>query len=190
MNYSIKPEEHELREARQVIDAALESSKHVLDKEESLNIHLGHGGKTEVGSFGVFGEALDSENGRIYFNTSGNNWKQNLNDLTIDIYGQTWFYEKQESLEFIWQQFLAAITGLLLIDQVSEGREPDYKGLKEEWREKKENLSEQISLEYQESFSWQLKLLLGRKLVEDRSLEDFPELKRSDVIDTGDKVFL
>lgn len=190
MNYSIKPEEHELREARQVIETAIETCRHTLEKEESLHIHLGHAEKDEVGEFGVFGEASNSENGRIYFNTSAENWKQNLNDLTLDIYGQTWFYEKNDNHEFVWQQLLADITGLLLIEQVSEGREPDYNGLEEEWKQKKENLSEQLSTGSRENFSWQLKLILGRKLLDNHELEDLPDLKRSDVIEAGDEAFL
>lgn len=189
MEYSIKPEEHELREARQVVEAAIESSRYVLEKEKSLNFHLGHTGKDEVGGFGVFGNAQSSENARIFFNTSVDGWKQNLNDLTIDVYGQSWFYEKAENMEFIWQQFLASTTGLLLLEQVSDGREPDYNGLEDEWSEKKQNLSDQLSVEKQENFSWQLKLILGQKLLEDHDLEDFPKLKRSDVIEAGDELF-
>lgn len=190
MNYSIKPEEHEIQQARQVVETAIESTMYVLEKEKSFTVHLGHAEKEEVGDFGVFGKARDSENGQIFFNTSADDWKQNLNDLTIDIYGQAWFYEKEENHEFVWQQLLANTTGLLLIDQISEGREPNYNGLQEEWSEKKENLSEQLSFDKQDNFSWQLKLILGRKLLDDHELNDFPELKRSDVIEAGDETFL
>jgi len=190
MNYSIKPEKHELEQARQLVETAIDSCKYTLDKKEPLKIHLGHAEKQQVGEFGVFGKARDSKNGQIFFNSSSDNWKQNINDLAIDIYGQTWFYENIENHMFIWQQFLANTTGLLLLDQISDGREPDYKGLKEEWNEKKQDLSEQLSLEQQENFSWQLKVILGRKLLDNYDLTDFPNLKRSDVIDAGDKTFL
>lgn len=190
MNYSIKPEEHELREALQVVKGALESCRHTLEKDENLSIHLGYAERSETGEFGAFGSAKSSESARILFNTSVDNWKQNLNDLTIDIYGQAWFYEKAESIEFVWQQVLAATTGLLLINRISEGREPNYNGLQEEWRQKKEELSEQLSLENRDSFSWQLKLILGKELLEDNELKDFPGLKRSDVLEAGDDAFL
>lgn len=188
MNYSIKPEEHELQQARQVVETAIESSRHTLDKQQPFTLHLGHADKAEVGNFGVFGEARGSENGQIYFNTSVDGWKQNLNDLAIDIYGQSWFYEKEKNHEFVWQQLLANTTGLLLIDQISEGREPDYNGLEDEWNEKKEELSEQL-INSRENFSWQLKLILGRKLLDKHNLKEFPDLKRSDVIEAGDEVF-
>lgn len=190
MSHSIKPEEHELQQARQVIETAIESSQYVLKKDKAFTVHLGHAEKDDVGDFGVYGKARDSENGRIFFNTSVENWKQNLNELTVDIYGQAWFYEKEDNQEFVWQEFLANTTGLLLIDEISEGREPDYKSLKEEWNEKKESLSEQISFENQDNFSWQLKLILGRKLLDEYELEDFPELNRSDVVEAGDETFL
>lgn len=190
MNYSIKPEKYELQQAQQIIETAIESSKNILEKEEPFTVHLGHATEEEVGNFGVFGKSKNSENGQIHFNSSIDNWKQNLNDLTIDIYGQAWFYEKEENHEFIWQQLLANTTGLLLIDQISEGREPDYNSLQEEWSEKKENLSEQLSIENQENFSWQLKLKLGRKLLDEYELNEFPELNRSDVVEAGDETFL
>lgn len=189
MNYSIKPEEHELQQARQIVETAIESCRHVLEKEDNLKIHLGHAEKTEVGKFGVFGKALDSENSQIYFNTSVEGWKENLNELVIDVYGQSWFYENVENHEFVWQQVLVNTTGLLLIDKISESREPDYKGLEEEWKEKKEGLSDQL-IDSRDNTSWQLKLLLGRKLLDEYELEELPELKRSDVIDAGDKTFL
>lgn len=189
MNYSIKPEEHELRQARQIVETAIESSKHVLEKEDSLTLNLGHVSKDAVGSFGVFGEARTSESGNIHFNTSVENWKQNLNDLTLDIYGQSWFYEKNKP-EFVWQQMLANITGLLLIDQVSDGREPNYNGLEDEWRDKKDEVSEKLSYEKQENFSWELKLLLGRKLLDSYDLSELSDLNRSDVIEAGDETFL
>lgn len=190
MNYSIKPEQHELQQAQQVVETAIESSKHMLEKEESFTVHLGHAADEDVGEFGAFGEARDVKNGRAYFNTSVDGWKQNLNDLVIDIYGQAWFYEKQDNHEFVWQQLLANTTGLLLIDQISESRDPDYNGLNEEWSQKKENLSEELSFENQETFSWQLKLILGRKLLDTHELEELPELNRSDIIDAGDNAFL
>lgn len=189
MSYSIKPEEHELQQAQQVVETAIESCRHTLEKEQRFTLHLGHADKTEVGDFGVFGEARGSENGQIYFNTSIDGWKQNLNDLTIDIYGQAWFYEKEENHEFIWQELLANTTGLLLIDHISEGREPDHNSLEEEWSEKKEDLSEQL-INSRENFSWQLKLIIGRKLLENYEFEDLPELNRSDIIEAGDETFL
>jgi hypothetical protein len=101
MNHSIKPEEHELQQARQIVETAIESSKYTLDKQKPFTLHLGHAERDEVGDFGVFGKARDSENGQIFFNTSKDGWKQNLNDLTIDIYGQAWFYENKENHEFV-----------------------------------------------------------------------------------------
>lgn len=189
MKYSIKPEKHELQQAHQVVEKSIESSKHALQKEQPLRIHLGYAEKEEVGDFGVFGEATDSKNGRIYFNTSKDTWKQNLTELTIDIYGQAWFYEKIDKLEFVWQQLLAETTGLLLLDKISEGREPDYNGLQGEWKQKKENLSEEIA-SGNKAYSWQLKLIVGRKLLDDYDLEDLPTLNKSDLIEAGDKAFL
>lgn len=188
MSYSIKPEDHELSQARQVVENTIDSVKYTLEKEKALSLHLGHASKAETGEFGAFGHAENSENARLMFNTSSDNWKESLKELTVDVYGQAWFYENEDNHEFVWQQLLASITGLLLIEKVSNGREPDYNGLQEEWSEKKENLSEQL-VKSPENFSWQLKLILGRKLLEEHELEDFPDLKRSNVIEAGDEAF-
>jgi hypothetical protein len=115
-------------------------------------------------------------------------WKDNLEDLTADVYGQSWFYEKSE-INFKWQQMLASITGLMLIEEISESKQIDLEEFREEWAENKTEISEQVSIENPVNISWQLKTAIGRKLLEEHELEDFPELKRSDVLEAGDALF-
>lgn len=189
MSYEIRPKAHELREARQAIEGMLESAKYVLEKEERLSINLGYVDEEATGDLGVFGTARSSESAEIYFNTDIDGWKDNLEELVLDVYGQAFFYENSE-INFNWQQLLASVTGLMLIENVSGEKEFEREGLEVEWRDKKDSLSEQISMENQQSFSWQLKTVLGRELLEEYSLEDLPDLKKSDVIGAGDQVFL
>lgn len=188
MEYSISPEEHELRQARQIVEKTLESCSYVLEKEEELKVNLGHAEKEEARDYGVFGTARTSDSARIYFNPDTDGWKDNLEDLVADVFGQAWFYENSDT-ELKWQQLLASITGLMVIEKISEPREVERTGLKEEWAEKKTGLSERVSIENQEDLSWQLKTLIGRKLLEEYKLEDLPGLNRSDVLDAGDSVF-
>ena len=187
MNYSIKPEEHELREAKQTVEKALEGAKYVLHKKEDLEINLGYASIEEVDEFGVFGSAVSPEEIEIFFNSDVDSWKDNLEDLAADLYGQTWFYENSE-FNFVWQQVLASTTGLIVIEKVSEEKEFEIQEFKGEWAEKKTKISQEIS-KAGENLSWQLKLGIGHKLLEEHELEDFPDLNRSDVLEAGDKLF-
>jgi hypothetical protein len=188
MNYSIKPEEHELREARETVEKIIESCKYVLEREEHLTVNLGYADREDAGEFGVFGAAETLGSATIYFNAEVDGWKDNLEDLAADVYGQSWFYENSE-VNFRWQQLLASVTGLMLIDEISRQREVDIEEFREEWAEKKTEISEKISPEKPEDLSWQLKAAIGRKLLEDHELEEFPELKRTDVLEAGDALF-
>jgi hypothetical protein len=188
MTYSIKPEKHELREARETVEKIISSCKYILEKDEDLSINLGYADKEETGEFGVFGTAKTSESAQIYFNTDVDDWRENLEDMAADVYGQTCFYENSE-VNFNWQRALASITGLMLIEEISEPREIDVEELQEEWAEKKTRISDKVSAENRGNLSWQLKLAIGRELTENHDLEDLPDLNRSDVLEAGDSLF-
>ena len=185
MEYSIRPEEHELREARQVVERILESCAYVIEKNEGIKVSLGF---AETEDFGAIGNATGSERVDIYFDSDVDGWEDNLEDVVADVYGQAYFYENSE-VNFQWQQILASITGLMVIEKMSEPREVEKEDLKEEWAEKKTNISDEADMGSRDILSWQLKALIGRKLLEDYELEDFPELKRSDVLEAGDALF-
>lgn len=188
MEYSIKPEKHELREAREIVEKIIESCKYVLEKEENLSVNLGYANRSETGEFGAFGAAETPKSATIYFNAQVDGWKDNLEDLSADVYGQSWFYENSE-INFKWQQALASVTGLMLIEQISEQKEIEIEALQEEWAEKKTEISEKVSAENPENLSWQLKSAIGRKLLEENELEDLSELNRTDVLEAGDALF-
>jgi len=187
MDYSIKPKEHELTQARQAVEKALEGAKYVVEKDEDLSVNLGYASSDEAGEFGVFGSAISPGEVEIFFNSSIDEWKDNLQDLTADLYGQAWFYENSE-VTFIWQQVLASITGLIVIETFSERQEVDVEELKEEWTEKKTGISDKVS-ERPENLSWQLKTAIGHQLLEEYEIGDLPDLNRSDVLDAGDTLF-
>jgi hypothetical protein len=188
MGYSIRPEEHELRKAKEAVEKIIESCSYVLEKEEDLSVNLGYADKEEAEEFGAFGMARTSDSARILFNTEVDGWEDNLENLAADVYGQSWFYEKSE-VNFVWQRVLASITGLMLIEEISETREVELDSLREEWAEKKTEISEKVSVENVGTLSWKLKAEIGRELLEEHDLEDLPELKRSDVLEAGDALF-
>lgn len=185
MEYSIKPEEHELREARQVVERILESCSYIVEKEKDFRINLGF---TDSEEYGALGDALGSERVQVNFNSLVDGWKDDLEDVVADVYGQAYFYENSE-VNFQWQQVLASVTGLMIIEELSKPREVEKEDFREEWAEKKTEISEEAGIESRDALSWQLKTLLGRKLLEDYELEEFPDLKRSDVLEAGDALF-
>lgn len=187
MNYQIKPEKHELMEARQKVEETLESIKYTLEKEEDLEINLGYTEKEKTKGFGATGRAHSPREIEIMFNTSVENWKENLEDLTADLYGRTWFYENSE-VNMKWQQLLAEITGLKTIEKLKEPRKVEKEDFKQEWAEKKTGLSEEY-IGGETTLTWQLKTLIAQKLLEKHELKDLPELKRTEVLEAGDALF-
>ncbi|MFB6115515.1 MAG: hypothetical protein ABEK04_04410 [Candidatus Nanohalobium sp.] len=186
MSYSLRPEPHELREARNTLEGALESCKYTLEKEEGLRVNLGASSDEHYGAHGL---ATDSGSAQIYFNPDIENWEEELKKTAINSYGTAWFYENIEEVDFVWEEFLASTLGLVFLEELGEGREIEKETLEDEWREKEGKLESQLSVEVQEDFSWQLKLAVGRKLLEENELEDFPDLKLSDVRQAGEEVF-
>lgn len=186
MTYNIRPEKHELRKARKSVEAAFESCKYTVDKNKVLTVNLGSSSDENYGAHGI---AANSEEAQIYFNPNINGWEDDLKKTAINVYGTAWFYEKTENLAFVWQDLLASTAGLLLLDKIGESREPKTEGLKSEWSEKKGLLGEEISAGSERSFSWELKLVLGRELLEEYELDELPELNFSDVKDSGKKAF-
>lgn len=186
MNYSVRPQEHQLGEARRAVESAVESCQYILEKEEQFDLNLGGSSDAE---YGAHGSAVSPQVLQIYFNPEIENWKEELQQTAVNLYGKAWFYEKTGSTEFIWQEFLASITGLMLLDRTDNTKEPEKNDLKQEWAEKKEDLSEELDFTSPERFSWELKLEVGRKLLEEHGLEELPKLTRSDVLEAGDELF-
>lgn len=185
MSFSIRPEQHELIEARKEVEKVLESCKYTLEKNEGLSVDLGYTDSSN--DYGAFGRVSSGESAEIFFDASVEGWKNDLKEVAADVYGRSYFYENSE-INFKWQQLLASVTGLMVIEEVSDGREIEVEELREEWAEKKTDLSEEY-LGEEMALSWQLKLAVGRKLLEEYELEDLPELKRTDVLEAGDALF-
>lgn len=185
MTYSIRPENHELETARTTVESALEGCRYVLEREEDLEIDLGCFDGEHHGARGTVQNRRELQ---IFFDPETDEWKEHLKQTAASLYGEAWFREKTGEITFVWQQLLASATGLLLLEQIGEGREPGNEGLEEEWQQKKSSLDSEL-LEETENFSWQLKTLLGRELASEEGLESLPETRKSDVIEAGDQLF-
>lgn len=189
MSYSIRPEEHELREARKAVEGALESCKYVLEKDVMLEVNLGS--FSSPGDFGASGAALSSDRAQFSFDSEKKAWKEDIQKVATKEYGKSWFYEKTDPSDLLWREILADCLGLIFIENTTEGKKPekDPEAFKDEWNELKPLLAESLSEASPEDFSWQLKWFIGEKLAENHSLESFPEVKKSDIEEIGGKVF-
>lgn len=191
MSYTIRPEPHQIREARQVVEGVLESCKYILEKNEMIEISLGAAPTASPGEYGAHGAAMNSEAAQFYFKPEIDSWKDDLEKVVTKEYGKSWFYENTEAAGLVWQEILGEGFGLMFLEENSEGREPeeDVKEFEDEWQELKPSLGDFINEFNPEKISWQLKWFIGKELLKEKDLEEFIELKKSDVEEAGENLF-
>ncbi len=186
MNYTVKPEEHELREARDIVTGVIESCKVIQEKEDSFETQIGWDTIIQGGS-------SSSEEVYVYFNTD-EDWNDRLKTATAYGYAQSLFWElfASEEMTYVWQETLLDAFSLHFVEQVlpdlaeEDVEEADADEVNT-WEQIKEDFSEEI--QFGPEVSWEINYLIGQKLLENHELEELPELTRSDVVDAGDEIF-
>jgi len=191
MSYTIRPEAHELREARETIQGVLEACKYILEKDEMIEVNIGSAPSDNQIDFGASGYTVNSEQAQIFIRPEKDGWKKDLEKLVYQIYGESYYYEKTEFSGFLWQNLVAEALGLMFLEQNTEGREPekDQEEFKDEWKNLKDSLADQVSEIDPESIQWQIKWYIGEKLTDEHSFEEFDSLKKSDVKEVGEEIF-
>mgnify|MGYP006266260715 CR=1 FL=1 len=190
MAYKLRPEEHELRKARETVEKVFESCKYSLEKNKVLEVSLGASPSETSDEHGARGFAVNSEASQMYFIPEVENWEDDLEVVARKVYGKSYFYEKTDASGLLWREFLAESFALMFLEQTSEGREVEnVQEFEGEWDDKKDFLGQMLSVEIEENFSWQIKWLVGKKLLENHELEEFTELKKSDIEGAGEEVF-
>ncbi|MFB6209705.1 MAG: DUF2268 domain-containing putative Zn-dependent protease [Candidatus Nanohaloarchaea archaeon] len=208
MEYTIKPEKHELERARRAAKEALESSKTVLEKEQDVEVFLAGDGRESVR------EKMNGSQGRTYSPTTvtasfcpeAEGWEDALKRTIAHEYAHAYFYEEKPKAEFLWQWLLEEALTQNFSEKIYPGIESPMRQrfsreeVGEYWSDVKEVLGEEIGGWYEhqlfmggESFprwiGYSAAYLIGQKLLEEHDLEDFPGLERSDVIEAGDRLF-
>lgn len=191
MSYTIRPEEHQLREARQVVEGVMESCKYILEKDQMLELNLAASPSSASIGHGAHGLTANAETAQIYFRPEVKSWKNDLEKVVYGAYGKSWFYEKTAPSGLLWRELLAESFSLMFIDQNTAGERPDAvpAEFEEEWGELKAVLKLQVSEQTVEEFSWQLKWFIGNSILEDKEIEEFPDLRKSDVEEAGEELF-
>lgn len=207
MGYIIKPEKHELREARRIVSEAIEASKAVQEKQTDLKISLGwiEDSFTVENLKGVHGFTHSPEIIELNFNTSSD-WKQGLKAFTPHEYAHAIFFEENsmtsEDVQFNWQHVLMEAHAQHFSERVYPDIDAAWREnlskeeLADRWPELREKMSSELieeaiidSENYGLFFGYTLAYRIGEKLLENHELEELSQLKRSDVVEAGDELF-
>ncbi len=186
MNYSIRPESHELQKARSIVEEALATAETRLEKDEDFEVHLCWDYDFSAGSQGP-------DNIWITFNTEMEDWEEELRTMAVYGYAHSVFFEKSGmEIEFNWQDILITGFGQMLLEETLPEEANRYTSDVEpsdiqNWSGTRQQLGNETG--ENEPLPWQLSYLIAEKLAEKHELEDFPELTRSDVLEAGDEIF-
>lgn len=185
MNYSIKPEKHELEQARNIIEQVVGTAEAFQEKDQALNFGLAWDRKIEP-------VVASSQKVILRFNTDLDDWENQFRGAVARGYAQTWFLEHIQP-ELHWQELLMLGHSLHFSERVTgtEAKIDDKKTIAEIWPEIKDNLSlskDEINHELiHHGFS--LAYLIVEELLENHEMKDIPELSRSEIIEAGDRIF-
>ena len=191
MTYTIRPEAHELREARETIQGVLEACKYILEKDEMIEVNVGSAPSDNQIDFGASGYTVNSEQAQIFIRPEKDGWKKDLEKLVYQIYGESFFYENTDPSGLVWRHLLAESLGLMFLENNTDGKEPEKSSedLEDEWEDLKPFLGKQIDDFDPQNISWQIKWFIGKKISEEKDLGDFTSLKKSDVEEAGEELF-
>lgn len=208
-----KPTSQELEEAKELAKEGVKRAKKELSKEEPVKIGFGWTEdkfvKENMG--GVSGLGYSSTYFEISFNTSIDDWEENLIGSTVHEYGHAYFNEKtgkdSQSERPIWLYILEeALTQNLTEKLAPEASEPwrkehDTDEIAKYWNKIKQkdlernyNYPDHLFVDregekYPNWLGYSLSYRLGQKILEEYELGEFPKLEKSDVIRAGDKLF-
>jgi hypothetical protein len=185
MNYTVKPEKHELEEARSIVDQVVSTAEAFQEKEQPITFGLSWDRKIEP-------VTTSSQKVIIRFNTDEDDWEQEMRGAVARGYAQAWFLEHTQP-ELHWQELLMLGHSLHFSERAtgSEAQISSKKELAGFWPEIKDNLSlskQEVNHELMRH-GFSLSYHLIEEILEKHEMEDLPELSRSEVIEAGDRIF-
>lgn len=211
MSHKIKPSTEELEEAEEIVDTALTEAEEQLLMEQEVIVELGW---TES-DFTI--EEMDGASGvakypnivSLDFNTSAENWSESLRATAFHEYAHTWDYEQRGQLwDKRWQYILGEALTQHLANQNTEYGSPwrtkhSRDAITEYWTEiRDEELDQEYSQsqydpmfinrgegEYPNWLGYSLAWQIGERLLQQYSLEEFPELEKEDVVEAGNEIY-
>jgi len=211
MSHQIKPSTEELEEAKEIIDVALSEAEEKLLMEQEVVVELGwtESDFTIEQMNGASGLAKYPNSVSLDFNTSADNWRESLRTTAFHEYAHTWDYEQRGQIwEKRWQYILGEALAQHFADQNTEYESPwrtkhsrdevaDYwQQIRDEEldQEHSENQYDPIFInrgegEYPNWLGYSLAWQIGEQLLQEHSLQDFPELNKQDLIEAGNEIY-
>ncbi|WEL19586.1 DUF2268 domain-containing putative Zn-dependent protease [Candidatus Nanohalococcus occultus] len=211
MSHQIKPSTEELEEAKEIVDVALSEAEEKLPMEQEVIVELGW---TES-DFTI--EEMDGSSGfakypnviDLSFNNSADKWKESLRAQAFHEYAHTWDYEKRgQQWDTRWEYILGEALTQHFAEQNAEYESPwrtkiGREDIAEHWSKiRDEELDQEFSTdqydpifinkgdgEYPNWLGYTLSYQIGEQLLQDHSLEDFPELEKEDVVEAGNEIY-
>lgn len=187
MDYSIKPETHELEKAREKLDTIITSYSHAFEVE-NVEFYLSWQKYEKSSTFTWYDEdkvgiIIDPEK----------NWEQGLEETLVNGLCHIEFVSKAgfDQIDFTWQEVLLFAYAEMKTEEITGQEPPKSDEVEKRWSEIRAHLlDEKDGLnEFLYSNTGIVGSMIGRKLLEDHELEEFPELTRSDVVGAGDGLF-
>lgn len=189
MKYSIKPEEHELRQVRNRVEEVTSSYSHAFEAG-NVQFYLGWQ-KLERGASFFY----DGGNTLTLVTDLKKNWKTSIEKAVLRGLSHIEFMELSglDEITFNWQEVLRLGYTEMKLAELINGEIEHKEELGDRWNEIRKHLSNRVDSEEFNEFFYRntgtLAGMIGQKLLEKHDLEEFPGLKRSDIIEAGDALF-
>lgn len=215
MSHRIEPSKDELEEAKNIVDSALSSASKELPMNQEVKVGLGWTEKEFVlekmngaSGYAKYPNVLD-----IDFNNSANNWRESLRATSFHEYAHVWDYEQRgKKWEKRWQYILGEALAQHFANQNSDYRarwrtEHSREKIAEYWpkirdkeiskdmEEASVNGSDPLFInkgegDYPNWLGYSLAWQIGKALLKNHKLEDFPEITKQQLTEAGNKIYL
>jgi len=214
MTQEIKPDKEELEEARKIVEKALNEAKKELEIKTKVKVSLGWTAKEFVinNMDGASGYAKYPNILDIEFNTTADKWQESLRASVFHEYAHVWDYEQRgRKWEKRWQYILGEALTQHFAKQNAEYESPwrtkhSREKVAEFWEELRDNEIEkdmedvaptgrdpvfinQGDGKYPNWLGYSLAYQIGKKLLKQHKLKDFPDLEKEDLIKAGNKLY-
>lgn len=208
-----KPEENDLDAVRQKVQEGIDRAREFFPKEKEVKVGLGWTesdfAKEEMG--GASGMAYSATYFEVDFNSEVEDWEKSVIGTAIHEFAHTYLYEKIDFdhsqdmplwLHILEEALTQNTTEKLAPEKSSPWRKKHSRGeIAEYWPKiKEEELGRNYSYPdplfinkseggYPNWLGYSMAYLIGQELLKEHELEEFPELKKEDVIEAGNKLF-
>lgn len=210
---SHQPIAQELEKAQNIAEEGIELAEEELPKDEEVSVGYGwtEDEFTKEKMKGASGLGWNSGYFEIEFNTEVDGWQKAVLGTSVHEFAHAYFSEQkgldEHSDKPIWMYIIEeGLTQNITEKLVPEAPEPwryehSIDEISEYWEDIKEELDRQYSYPdklfldkegevYPNWLGYSLSYQIGQKLIEQgHEMQDFPQLKKQDLIEAGDELF-